>query len=49
MMNTVHVKWGPYHHRMARPQTADGGTISYMEGKESNPYRTWQAVKVPGG
>jgi hypothetical protein len=23
---------GPCHHGMARPQVADGGTVSYMEG-----------------
>jgi hypothetical protein len=23
---------GPFHHGMARPQVADGGTASYMEG-----------------
>jgi len=25
-------KWGPRHHGMARPQVADGGTASNMEG-----------------
>jgi hypothetical protein len=24
--------WAPCHHGMARPQVADGGTASYMEG-----------------
>jgi hypothetical protein len=26
------VNVGPCHHGMARPQVADGGTASYMEG-----------------
>jgi hypothetical protein len=28
----VAVNVGPCHHGMARPQVADGGTASYMEG-----------------
>jgi hypothetical protein len=28
----VSMNVGPCHHLMARPQVADGGTVSYMEG-----------------
>ena len=31
-MGLFHDKWGPRPHGMARPQVADGGTASNMEG-----------------
>jgi hypothetical protein len=31
-MLTLSMNVGPCHHGMARPQVADGGTASYMEG-----------------
>ena len=36
---------GPCHHGMARPQFADGGTASYMEGSKrplGRPRRRWE-------
>jgi len=30
-----------YHHGMARPQVADGGTASDKEGKSAPLYRNW--------